>query len=128
MELQRLGQRGVQGLHGWRAGGGGGGAESGQGRMGGVQALDEGSLSGTDVGHGTDKVGALLLQLTHGALQSGLAVARGVTARTGWRQRSGRPTKMGRESGPAVGGAQRRGASGGGGLLLGLPRLGAVGR
>ena len=73
MELQRLGQRGMQGLHGWRAGCGGEGAECGQGRLRVVQALDQGPLSGADRRHSVCKVSALLLQVAHGPLQSCLA-------------------------------------------------------
>ena len=81
MQLQRLRQRGVHSLHGGRAGGRRRGTESGQGSLGGLQALDKRALSGADLGHGAGEVGALSLEVLHGPLQDGFTATRRVAVK-----------------------------------------------
>ena len=79
-----MGQRGMQGLHRGRASGDGRGGEVGQGRLGGVETLDKGTLSGAHVSHRATEFGALILQIAHGPEKASLTLRR---RRAGGRER-----------------------------------------
>ena len=83
MGLQRLGQRGLQGLDRGGASGRRGRGEGGQGRLSSLEALDKGTLSSANLGHGAAEVGTLALKVLHGPLQAGLTAGQ----RGGWAAR-----------------------------------------
>ena len=68
--MQSLRQHGLHGLDRSGPGSCRGGGETPQARLGGLEALDEGSLPRLRLGHGAAEFGALPLEVAHGPLQS----------------------------------------------------------